>query len=169
LFIEGVEYATSRDSVILLIVSILVTVVVVLLLCRIPLAIPGIVAGARRFGIGGIAAPRLSGNFRLLAALVLAILPVVAVNWLLAEITGISFDSPRYTDHKVLANLVQFGQQLAIFAYFAVSYGIFATAWYLQADALQSSEVSTPFQRKLSSADGTESPTPPDPPPPERA
>lgn len=164
---KGVEYATSHNSIFVMMISIIVVpAVIALLLCRIPLAIPGIVAGARRFGIGGIAAPGLFGNVRLLAALVLATLPLVAVNWLLAEITGVSYEYPRYTDHAVLATLIQFGQQLAVFASYAVSYGIYATAWYLQADASRSSGLSTPFERKPEMLEGAEPLTPLDPPPP---
>lgn len=170
MLMKGVEYAASHDSIFLLMVSIFVALpVIVLLLCRIPLAVPAIVAGAGRFGIDAIAAPGLFGNIRLLAALMLATLPLVAVNWLLVAITGVSYDSPRYTDHAVFATLIQFGQQLAVFASFAVSYGIYATAWRVMADASLSTGLSTPFQREHGQGGEAEPPTPPNSPPPGRA
>lgn len=148
LIVKATEFMVAHNSVFLFIVSILVVPpVVALVLYRVPLAVPGIVAGERRFGIGAIRAASLGGTFRLLVALLLASIPFAAVEWLLANAFGFNYETRSLTDSEALNTVIAFAQQLANFVYFAVFYGVYAMAWYVQADDAKSTGLSAPSER----------------------
>lgn len=148
LIFKASELMVTHDTVFFLVVSVLVVPpIVAFFLYRIPLAVPGIVAGEKRFGVGAIRMASLGGMVRLLVALLLASIPFAAVDWLLVKAAGFSYDSRSLTGSEVLNTLIEFGQQLANFTYIAVFCGVYAMAWYVQADAAQSTGLSAPSER----------------------